>query len=1681
MKTIFVSSTFKDMHYERDAIREITAPLVNEEARRHGDEFDFCDLRWGINTGDLDTNEGAKKVLDVCLDEIDRCEPPMVVLLGYRYGWIPGENLIKTAAERKKLELDDLERSVTALEIEYGALCDKKKLDNTLFYFREIKGEAPSDYFAEDDEHNEKEKILALKRRIKDMTGGRIKEYSLKWNGSGFDGVNAFAEMLAGDIIDMFMSEWKATESLTPFERERRAHAAFIRGKNAMFKARQAEAGKLMKDVLSQPVTIIKGGVGSGKSTLFCHMVTELEKLKKNEWTLIPFISGLTAESNSAADIIENTVYFIEEELHLDHYIYETDSRTSDISRDIDGTDLRTVEKKKHTSDEWRDKLAEMCSKYAKTGKKLLIMVDAVEQLTPSVERDQLYFIPTSVSPNIHVVMTCTTDFKTPGREFYTLEKLDGKGKRAVIKGILTRNGRELSKPVINKMLKLKSSDNPLYLSLLVQRLLMMNYDDFTDIKSRGDDMEAIERHQLELIEGKCPDDLDEMSATLLNEAGKRINEKLVSKVAEYLAVSRNGLRKKDMDALLGEEWSEIDFSHFVNYMSDCFLKRDDGRYDFTHKSIRAGFRSRCEDYDGVNRAVLEHFKSLQADDPVRMSEIIYHAIKADDKRFFVDYIIEYIFCDDIAYLHCAALDTYAQCITDNGQWIIDVLNETKEYEADEKLRGLIYFCDGELERVFFRSQKELEILLSVLEANADLARHLCDKLKTDKCKTALLTGYSAIGRVYEEMGGEDSLEHALESYREGLKIGEQLEAELSTEAHKRNLALMCDRVAGMLEKKCDKYDSRTIHAWVVVEASSVDEYYPYMAESQELYFRSFEIRKQLAEDPGTAYCKKELADSYDNIGNIFEELGIKEPPHAGRAKLRQWLATSYKLGNDFRKAVEEQKVRGQLARWHPEIFNEMIDRLNRVDRMFDQLGGGEPLECALKLYQEGLKIRESLIKEPDIAVDLSVSYSHIGNVYILQDGIENLERAKEQYRKCLESDEQWVKESDSVAAKKSFSYDCRRLGAIYYKQDGVENLKQARSFYRKALDIDEQLERELGTVNSKETLSRSYEALAGTYEKTGLTYEEQGGIENLVKAVEQYQKAVEICEQFKARLDSEKSRTVLFTSYEYAVEAYEKLGGRECLEKAVDLYQRRFEIEDDMWEQQIKPLGWLSHYADRYERAAGIYEKLHDRNNLERVRELYDKSLEIREAEAVEVAEKSGDEHPETILAASYKRASEAYKELGKLYEDLGMIYEDTNMLEPALEVYQKYLDIKKRMITQANADEIKSAHAIIYRKMARIYNRLYTEPDATPAETHNLKRAQGLIYIAHEIRRQMERAIAMKLRSGESSERYREIAEVYKELSGIYEELGGEDNLKRAGELNDKWDTYNRKACDLSGTVSKYEYDNVAAIYEEMGGKENLETAITLYEKGLESIEQRTYALDTSEQEWRHRNCYRQLCDSCDKIAQLSVKLEEEIYFSRDSVRRMMERVLEPYQKALETCERLSKEGSGMCKQDLPAIYEKVAGVYAWLRGSKNLERAEEMYLKWLEIKEQMSNELDSAESRRDLYESYSKAAEFYDELEGEEYSKRALELYQKSLEIREKLANILKTEDGYYDLARGLMDVATHPLTTISDRKKLLNQGLSVSKMLHERPKTGSLSYRIEYEQLVRRFAEELDDLA
>ena len=122
-RPVFITSTFKDMQVERDYLRNHVFPVLEERLKERFHHLEPIDLRWGVET--KTTEEQEKKellILKVCLEEIERSRPFLIGLIGDRYGWIPPEDRMKTAAQKAGFKTDVAGKSVTALEIDYGVL-----------------------------------------------------------------------------------------------------------------------------------------------------------------------------------------------------------------------------------------------------------------------------------------------------------------------------------------------------------------------------------------------------------------------------------------------------------------------------------------------------------------------------------------------------------------------------------------------------------------------------------------------------------------------------------------------------------------------------------------------------------------------------------------------------------------------------------------------------------------------------------------------------------------------------------------------------------------------------------------------------------------------------------------------------------------------------------------------------------------------------------------------------------------------------------------------------------------------------------------------------------------------------------------------------------------------------------------------------------------------------------------------------------------------------------------------------------------------------------------------------------------------------------------------------------------------------------------------------------------------
>jgi WD40 repeat protein len=190
--SVFVSSTFDDMHAERDYLVKEVFPRLREWCEQRRLRLVDVDLRWGVTEADATNN---KRVVDVCLRRIDDCRPFFICLLGQRYGWIPRRQDVtaETSGAYPHIAGALGAASVTEMEIQHSTVAGKHVSD-AFFYLRDPSylADLPSDPAqlrqriytdeAEEDAALRKEKLRALREQKIPATGRPVRQYSVHWN-----------------------------------------------------------------------------------------------------------------------------------------------------------------------------------------------------------------------------------------------------------------------------------------------------------------------------------------------------------------------------------------------------------------------------------------------------------------------------------------------------------------------------------------------------------------------------------------------------------------------------------------------------------------------------------------------------------------------------------------------------------------------------------------------------------------------------------------------------------------------------------------------------------------------------------------------------------------------------------------------------------------------------------------------------------------------------------------------------------------------------------------------------------------------------------------------------------------------------------------------------------------------------------------------------------------------------------------------------------------------------------------------------------------------------------------------------------------------------------------------------------------------------------------------------------
>ncbi len=252
---LFVSSTFRDLQRERDELIRKVFPRIRRECHRRGVELTEIDLRWGITADEARTG----KVVRICLEEIDRCAPYFIGIIGSRYGWQPTQDdLGKDPEALHKFpwlaEFIDGERSIVDLEFTYGAIAPPKPhAPSAFFYQREA---------LPDEDAVERERLKEL--------GERVSSAGLPL--SHFSDAATFGEQVFNDLLSLLERDWPDAKLSSPLEAERAMHRSFAHNRTRSYVADPALLERLDQFIAegSAPL-IIHARSGLGKSSVMAY------------------------------------------------------------------------------------------------------------------------------------------------------------------------------------------------------------------------------------------------------------------------------------------------------------------------------------------------------------------------------------------------------------------------------------------------------------------------------------------------------------------------------------------------------------------------------------------------------------------------------------------------------------------------------------------------------------------------------------------------------------------------------------------------------------------------------------------------------------------------------------------------------------------------------------------------------------------------------------------------------------------------------------------------------------------------------------------------------------------------------------------------------------------------------------------------------------------------------------------------------------------------------------------------------------------------------------------------------------------------------------------------------------------------------------------------------------------
>ncbi|KAG9331111.1 hypothetical protein JZ751_020245, partial [Albula glossodonta] len=471
---VFISSTFRDMHGERDVLVRSVFPELRRRAAPHCLYLQEVELRWGV------TEQEVERAVELCLGQVCRSQL-LLGILGERYGLVPPRPTMPQLPQYTWLSSAPEGLSITEMEIrQFQELHPDSAQKRMFFYFRHphLSRSVPvawrADFAAESKEAESK--MGDLKGRI---LGSGVKvttNYPCEWGGvaegkpyvKGLEQFQAAVlEDLWGALKELYIQEVDESRSeVTEQEvyqdaQQRQCHgrAKLIATAMATVQEAQRQGGG------ARGLVLVEAGPGEGKTVFMAGLANALLDPGRSQKTLgcdvISYFTTASQSAHSVEQLLRCLIQWLRRRLGKGE---ETGFPTS----------------YKHLLAEFHSNLKTLSE--TRKSQSLALLIDGAELVQDVRGQLRSDWIPQHLPPGVCLVLSVTSNSalrdtlaKVKGSSVFPLGLLSMPDRKEIVQRELAVYGKKLNDSAFNNQLQTllmkRGAGTPLYLHLACEEL----------------------------------------------------------------------------------------------------------------------------------------------------------------------------------------------------------------------------------------------------------------------------------------------------------------------------------------------------------------------------------------------------------------------------------------------------------------------------------------------------------------------------------------------------------------------------------------------------------------------------------------------------------------------------------------------------------------------------------------------------------------------------------------------------------------------------------------------------------------------------------------------------------------------------------------------------------------------------------------------------------------------------------------------------------------------------------------------------------------------------------------------------------------------------------------------------------------------------------------------------------